>query len=113
VSCQQFYQGNFSAVMQITGGGITKAFLEALEEVEAINTRLANLDVPEEKQIAYESILREDRRGLLEFIYKASVKVDQSVLVQAKVAKLLGNGTEKGKSTSKPGFSSLKKIQDV
>lgn len=113
LSCQRFYKQNFSQVIQITGGGITKAFLEALEEVENINRRLDNLDVPEEQRIAYESILREDRRGLLDFIHKAAVKVDQSVLIQAKVAKILGEGTAAGKSPSKPGFSSLKKVTDV
>ncbi len=112
IACQKFQRHNFSQVIQITGGGITKAFLEALEEVEKINHRLENLDVKEEQVVAYESILREDRGRLLDFIHKAAVKVDQSVLIQAKIQKMLGDGNSKG-NADKPGFSPLKRANVI
>ena len=39
LACQRFQRNNFNSVLQITSGGITKAFLEALEEIENINQR--------------------------------------------------------------------------
>jgi len=107
LACQKFQKANYSKVIQITGGGITKAFLEALEEIENINKRLEMLDVPPEQMIAYECLLREDRSRLLDFVYKASVKVDQSVMIQAKIQKMFGD--DSGKANDKPGFRTLKK----
>lgn len=107
VTCQQFQRQNFGKVMQITGGGITKAFLEALEEIENITERLNNLDVPKEQMLAYESILREDRSRLLDFVFKAATKVDQGALIMAKMQKLAEGGTPGGKGSTKPGFSPL------
>ena len=101
LSCQRFQRNNFNSVLQITSGGITKAFLETLEEVENINHRLANISEsrpPPEQLVAYESLLREDRARLLDFIHKAAVKVDQSILTQAKIQKMLGSGGAGGPS---------------
>jgi hypothetical protein len=114
VSCQRFYRNNFREVIKITGGGITKAFLEALVEIEKINEKLERIgDLPEEKQVAMEGILREDRSRLLEFIYKASAKVDQGVLIQAKIQKMFSEGGRGGRGDGKPGFTPLKKAQVV
>jgi hypothetical protein len=113
VTCQQFQRQNFGKVMQITGGGITKAFLEALEEIENITERLNNLDVKPEQMLAYESILREDRSRLLDFVFKAATKVDQGALIMAKMQRLAEGGSPGGKGSSKPGFTPLKRTIEV
>lgn len=109
VMCQQFQRQNFGKVMQITGGGITKAFLEALEEIENITERLNHLDVKPEQMLAYEAILREDRSRLLDFVFKAASKVDQGALIMAKMQRLAEGGSPGGKGSVKPGFAPLKK----
>lgn len=113
LTCQQFQRQHFGKIMQITGGGITKAFLEALEEIENITERLNNLDVKPEQMLAYESILREDRSRLLDFVFKAASKVDQGALIMAKMQKLAEGGSPGGKGSSKPGFAPLKKVVPV
>lgn len=113
VLCQQFQRQNFGLVMQITGGGITKHFLEVMEEVENITDRLNNLDVPPEQRLAYESILREDRARLLDWLMKAAQKVDQGALIMAKIQKMAEGGTQGGKGSAKPGFSPQIRVVDA
>lgn len=114
LACQRFQRNNFNSVLQITSGGITKAFLEALEEIENINHKLAHLAdlVAPEQLVAYECLLREDRARLLDFVHKAAVKVDQSILTQAKIQKMLGSGGAGG-GPEKPGFAPLKRAQVI
>jgi hypothetical protein len=96
-------------LLDLTNGGIGKTFLETLVEIEKLNVKLERIeDVPPEQRLAMESIWREDRSRLLDYVIKASTKVDQGILVQAKIQKMFGEES-KGRQHGKPGFSPLKK----
>jgi hypothetical protein len=112
LTCQKFYRSNFGQIHQMTSGGVVKSFFEAMEEVEKINLQLEQKDWPEEQRISYESILREDRSRLLQFIINSSQVVNNNVLIQAKVKKLVESGDGKG-GGPKPAFGSqpLKKVE--
>jgi hypothetical protein len=112
VACQQLQRSSANSLLAATSGGIAKAFFDTLEEIEKISHRLENLDVPAEQVVAYESILREDRAKLLDVLYKYASKVDQGVMIQAKIQKMFGAGGQGGKP-EKPGFKPLAKPVDV
>jgi len=110
LSCQRFQRQNYSAVQQMTNGGITVAFLEALAELEGLTKKLDDMsEVKEEQRLAQESIWREAQAHLRDFIFKAATKVDQGILIQAKIQKMFGENNGGAPQNSKPGFSPLKK----
>lgn len=109
LTCQQFYGANFGKIHQMTSGGIVKSFFGVLEEIEKITHQLDTKDWADEKLIAYESILREDRAKLLNFIRDTAQIANNNVLIQAKIQKMY-EGAEKGKGGGgKPGFRALTK----
>jgi hypothetical protein len=110
IACQKFQRRNYNHVVQITSGGIVKTFLEAVEAVEELNGKIADADsLPDDKRVVLESVWREDRGRLLDYIYKAASKVDQSVLIQAKIQKMFSE-TSKG-GPDKPGFRPLARTE--
>jgi hypothetical protein len=111
IACQKFQRRNYNHVVQITSGGIVKTFLEAVEAVEELNGKIAQADeLPDDKRVVLESVWREDRGRLLDYIYKAASKVDQSVLIQAKIQKMFGEAN-KGGGPEKPGFRPLARAE--
>ena len=49
----------------------------------------------------------------MDFVHKAAVKVDQSILTQAKIQKMLGSGNGNGGGSEKPAFKPLKRAQII
>lgn len=124
VSCLNFQKQHFAAILNITGGGVVKTFLGAVEAIEEIDKKLKELGDPEREgeinnvkvmvtdlgKLDYIKVLRSDRVALLDYVQKATGMVNQSLLIAAKVQNLAGGGRKNG-ATSKPGFTDLKRIE--
>lgn len=113
MACQNFQRANFGAVIQIVGGGITMSFIQVLEEIEKINKKLDKTDdVPAEMRYPVEMMLRQDRAELYNVLHKFGTKVDQTILVQAKIQHL-GSKNNGSPGSRKPGFSEMKRAEAV
>ena len=109
VACFNYYRKNAASILNLTGGGIAMQFAETLARIEEIDASLNGLDPANDRYVAMQSILRDDRSRLLDWLHKAACKVDQGILIQAKVQRLLNEGEPQGKGKGKPGFGSLKR----
>ena len=108
IALQEFQGRHFGNALQLMGGGMTKQFLRVMVEIDKIDRRLE--DGGEEGfplTPAQETMLREDRRGLLEIMSKFSDKLGGIALTQAKVYQMT-KGKDKDKSKKPGGFLDLK-----
>ena len=92
---------HFGSCLQLTGGGVTKQFLQVMVEIEKIDARLDPDTVKDfPMTLQEESMLREDRRGLLQVMSQFSDRVNSSALIQAKIWKMKNDG--RGKKDDRP-----------
>jgi hypothetical protein len=86
---------HFGSCLQLTGGGVTKQFLQVMVEIEKIDARLDPETVRDfPMTLPEESMLREDRRGLLQVMSQFSDRVNSSALIQAKIWKMKNEGNK-------------------
>lgn len=108
LSLQQFQRRHFARAVELIGGGITKAFLDAMMDVEKIRNQLDSGELAPEREF----MLRTDRTNLLEIMGKFFDRANKASMTQAIIKHKLQNEGGNGKP-AKPGFGTLVKATNV
>ena len=107
VALKDFAGKHFGTCLQLTGGGITKQFLQVMVQIQKIDERLEDRSGEFALTLPEEIMLREDRSRLLMIMSQFSDRVNSSALTQAKIW-VMKNGKKNNKPDNRPkGFLKL------
>jgi hypothetical protein len=109
VACMGFYKQHFASLLNLTGGGLAKTVVEALESVSEMGREIKEIGKPTLPQdLEYLKALLRARSDLQDYILRASTMVNQSLLILAKVQNISGAG-RRAAGPGRPGFDSVRR----
>ena len=89
IGIKTFCGHHYGTCLQFMGGGLTKQFLQTMQDIEEIRAALQTgsyKGIP--ITIEQEIVLREDRKELLKILAQFNDRVNSSALIQAKIWKM-------------------------